>query len=216
MADRSFRVKLASFGNARCLLNPQPPSQFSEFDPLPNPHPKLWCWAPEVALVEEKICKFEKFCWKKADIWSFGCTIATILRCGEPLFSKVQAKKHVSEVLNVQELAVGLDKNGMKALEGMVFHPNPRLSLESLVKINRPKTDDETLMAACVDALKAMMAFEPQKRPSCDELAKLPFFQNIDEAITRTDLSPEAAQHLCDKHLFPDFIYNYCGGVASK
>eukprot|EP01126_Amoeba_proteus_P058115 TRINITY_DN7462_c0_g1_i2.p1 TRINITY_DN7462_c0_g1~~TRINITY_DN7462_c0_g1_i2.p1 ORF type:complete len:376 (+),score=62.68 TRINITY_DN7462_c0_g1_i2:87-1214(+) len=121
---RIEEVKLVSFANARLIttegctnITATTPTLFGvggkfvnkfgqpELDKLPNPAQNMWQWAPELGLWEEyNYLLSEDFDWRKCDVWALGCVLATVLRCGEPLFAARKASNHLSEILLVHEL----------------------------------------------------------------------------------------------------------------
>eukprot|EP01127_Copromyxa_protea_P014611 TRINITY_DN4105_c0_g1_i4.p1 TRINITY_DN4105_c0_g1~~TRINITY_DN4105_c0_g1_i4.p1 ORF type:complete len:782 (-),score=185.36 TRINITY_DN4105_c0_g1_i4:93-2438(-) len=187
-----FGVKLASFGNARAIH-----SISATREKLPNPAANMWCWAPEVAVLEETGYYISKrFDWRKCDVWSLGCTLATMMRCGEPLFRAKTASNHLAEILSIRELrprdmntvecedfpikSKWVDRDiTLKDLITDIPDSVKRLQIESPVLSGK-----EDLPVKAVDFLLKMLAFDQSNRLSTESLLNHSFFEKIVKQAT--------------------------------
>jgi len=168
--------------------------QQSTFDKLLRPKYNLIYWAPELAILQERGFTVKNFDWKKCDIWSLGCVLAEILRGGEPLFTSRTSKNLIGEILRIKELhPKNTEYLHSDCLSAFSSTEDPIYSLKEMTKYVPPTklssslnqkpilniTQHPELSEKCIDLLIQMLSFDPEERPSCEDLLQHEFFQGI-------------------------------------
>jgi len=218
------------YGQAPAVLSEREPNLLGslnqpEFDRLPDPKYNMCYWAPELGILEEINHPCKSFDWKKCDIWSIGCVLADMLRGGEPLFTAKTARNHISEILRIKEcrpkqglaylhdpdfpLIVRWPDKGTTSLKDLVNYIPPSIAATKK-KPSLYNTQSTTLPEKCIDFLSKLLAFNPEDRPSCDELLQHEFFNEM-ERKSSVETQCTFGDQLTDNNLL-EFVFSKCGG----
>jgi len=187
--------------------------------------------APELALLQEKGYTVKNFDWKKCDIWSLGCVITEILRGGEPLFQAKNSKNLITEILNLKE-CYPKDTNYLieDCLTSFTIE-DPTISIKDLIKYVPPtklstsrkqiavlfNTQNLELSEKCMDLVIQILAFNPDERPSCEELLQHEFFKGVSKAsmegVSKASMEGECSfgDSVTDINLV-EFVISKCRG----
>ncbi|KAF9632124.1 putative protein kinase protein [Lasiodiplodia theobromae] len=166
-------IKIADFGMARYVGDPAPPD-------LTQLVVTLWYRAPELLLGAKEYDS-------AIDMWSIGCIFGELLT-KEPL---LQGSNEVDELYKIFKLCgLPTDKSwpsfrrlpNVKALR-LPRDPDPH-STTSLIRSKFP-----FLTNAGVDLLSSLLALNPAKRPSAEEVLEHPYFTETPRP-KRTEMFP--------------------------
>merc|ERR1711920_405776 len=124
----------------------------------------IWYRAPELLFGAKEY-------GSAVDVWSVGCIFAELL-LRAPIFPGLSELDQLGKIFHALGTPTEEDWPDIKTLPNYVEFtpykaPPLRQTLFQAVK------DDQAL-----DLLEQMLAFDPNKRPSCTEALKHPYFQN--------------------------------------
>ncbi len=167
LLNSECHVKVADFGLARSLITKDP-----DQTPLLTDYVATrWYRAPEILLGSNKYTK-------GVDMWSMGCILAELL-LGKPVFPGTSTLNQLDRVLEVTGRPTQEDIEAIQSPLAMTM-------LESLPP-TKPKRLRDMFPTASDDALnllKQLLQFNPNKRPSAEQVLKHPYvaqFHNPDD-----------------------------------
>ncbi|XP_028406373.1 extracellular signal-regulated kinase 2-like [Dendronephthya gigantea] len=171
LLDTECFLKICDFGLARSLSS----VALEAGDPsLTDYVATRWYRAPEILLASPKYTK-------GVDMWSLGCILGEIL-LGKPLFPGTSTLNQIERIMAVipqpsrQDIESIQSSYGSSVIERMLN--KPRKSLEDILP---------TAPVDGLDLLRRLLQFNPDKRPTAEEVLRHPYvsrFHNSDDEPT--------------------------------
>jgi renal tumor antigen len=154
------KVKLADFGSCKGCFSPQPHTEYIS---------TRWYRPPECLMTDG-------YYNSAMDVWGLGCVLFEIITF-YPLFAGENEMDQINKINQVlgspsRELLARFQKN--YSFTKLSFKELPGSGIEKLL----PKESPE-----CVDLLKRMLCYDPDKRISTQEALQHPYFQVLNTRI---------------------------------
>lgn len=175
-------VKLGDFGLARTLL-----SSKKGFDPIVTDYVATrWYRAPEMILGSSSYSK-------NVDMWSVGCILMEMLN-RKPLFPGKSTKEQIKLVFEVIGFPNKDEFNKVKnKLEFQVNYEYLSKEFKDIIKKGIKQVLNQNGVNAppeCIDFLKGLLTFDPEKRMTVDEALKHPYLSSFHS---------EEEEYICDR-----------------